>query len=102
PGTLMDVFPVACAEGSSVPRADFDPSFLPGPDSPLYAIVRTVPFPMLSTEKGYALIYSTPYVWGAQLYIDGGRIVSFVSCGASPADAVGCVPPEDVILAPRR
>ncbi|HXU24162.1 MAG TPA: hypothetical protein VN697_09050, partial [Tepidiformaceae bacterium] len=81
PGTPMNVFPVACAEGSSVPRADFDPSFLPGPDSPLYAIVRTVPFPMLSTEKGYALIYSTPYVWGAQLYIDGGRIVSFVSCG---------------------
>ena len=101
PGTLMDVFPVACAEGSSVPKSDFDPSFLPKPESPLYAIVRTKSSPLLWTDQGYALIYSTPYTWGAELYVDQGHITSFVSCGPTPADAVRGVPPEDMVLAPR-
>ena len=52
--------------------------------------------------KVYALIYSTPTSWGAQLYVDHGHITSFVSCGPTPAEAVRGVPPEDMVLAPRR
>jgi hypothetical protein len=96
-GTPLEVFPTACAEGTSIVKDAFTAQFLPGIESNPFAVIRSHGF--WSGAEGYAILYRTPYPWGAQLYLDdGGHITSFVSCGPKSEDVLASTPASDILL----
>lgn len=101
-GTPIEVFPKACAEGTSIPKEKFQPGFLVDLKAGVYVVVRRSAGGGVQWPFGtYAILYNTPYPWRAQVCLDGdGHIVSFVTCGATSQQMLDGTDAVDVVLVP--